>query len=68
EERFTQLDIRFTKNLRIGRYRVQGNLDLYNALNSNSIQSIITTFGPRWRQPLTILDARLLQLSGQISF
>jgi hypothetical protein len=68
EERFTQLDLRMTKNLQVGKYRVQANLDLYNAMNSNSIQSIVTTFGPRWRRPLTVLDGRLMQLSGQISF
>lgn len=68
EKRYTQLDLRLSKTLKLGRARIQGNLDLYNALNSSSILSIVTTYGPRWRRPLSILDARLLQLSGQLSF
>jgi hypothetical protein len=69
EDRIRRLDLRLTKIFRItDRVRLQANLDAYNALNSSAIQALQTTFGPNWLSPLTILDARLLQVSGQLTF
>ena len=51
-----------------GSMRLQANFDLYNALNSSSILAITTAFGPRWRQPTQILDGRLMQFGGQLTF
>jgi hypothetical protein len=69
EGRIRRLDLRVTKIFRLTqRVRFQANLDAYNALNSSAIQSVQTAFGPNWRQPTTILDARLLQVSGVLSF
>ena len=48
--------------------RLQANLDLYNALNSSAIQTLQTRFGPNWLSPTTILDPRLMQVSGQLTF
>ncbi len=39
----------------------------YN-LNASSILTLVTTYGPKWLTPLSVLDARLLQLSFQLSF
>jgi hypothetical protein len=50
------------------RRRLQINLDAYNALNSSGILAVQNTFDARWRLPTTILDPRLFQLSGNISF
>ena len=50
------------------RVKFQANLDAYNTLNSSAVQTIQTTFGPNWLSPTTILDPRILQLSGQLSF
>jgi hypothetical protein len=69
EGRTTRLDLRVTKMLRVSdRLRLQLNMDLYNALNSSDILSITTNFGPRWRQPTQILDPRIMQFSGQVTF
>ena len=38
------------------------------ALNSGAIQTLQTAYGPSWLSPATILDPRIFQLSGQISF
>jgi hypothetical protein len=49
-------------------------LDLYNALNDNSILGLQSTYGPDWRKPIgsgsntAILDARITQISGQFTF
>jgi hypothetical protein len=68
EGRMTRLDLRLTKVIRSGHTRVQLNLDAYNALNSSAILSVNSTFDARWRQPNAVIDPRLLQVSGQISF
>ena len=68
EARIRQLDLRLSKNLRIGRYRVQGNFDAYNALNTSPILSINTRYGTSWRQPTEILAARTLKLGATFSF
>jgi hypothetical protein len=68
EDRTTRLDVRVSKILRYGKYRVQLNIDAYNALNSSSILTVNNTFDSRWRQPDSVIDPRLIQFSGQITF
>jgi hypothetical protein len=68
EGRIRRLDLRLTKNFTFGKYRLQANLDAYNALNSSAIQAINNTYGPAWKTPTQILDPRLFQVSGQFSF
>jgi outer membrane receptor protein involved in Fe transport len=69
EERISRLDLRLSKAIRAGnRIRIQVNLDAYNALNAGSVRAAISTYGARWAQPQQILDARLVQVGGQISF
>ena len=69
EGRIRRLDLRLTKIFQLTtRVRLQANLDAYNALNSSAIQSLQTAYGPSWLSPATILDPRLFQVSGQISF
>ena len=68
ENRIRQLDIRFSKSLHFGRYRVQGNFDAYNALNASPILSMNTRYGSSWRQPTEILAARTIKLGATVSF
>jgi hypothetical protein len=69
EPRVTRLDMRITKLFDLSpRIRLQGNLDIYNALNSSSILTIGTAYGSRWRQPTAIVDPRILQFSAQLTF
>ncbi len=68
EDRIARLDLRLSKSFRFDRVRIQANLDAYNALNANSVRSVISVYGSRWQTPSQILDARLLQFGGQISF
>src|SRR6185295_5089378 len=55
EPRITRLDLRLSKIFNVRRFRFQVNLDAYNALNANSVRAVNNAFGPRWRQPLSIL-------------
>ncbi len=68
EDRRTQLDLRISKIVRIAKTRVQANVDIFNALNASSVLEVNNTFGPQWRQPSRILDARMVQLSARVEF
>lgn len=67
-ERFNQLDVAFNKTIQSGWARLIASLDIYNALNSSSIQNVITAYGPAWRRPTQLLQARLVRLTGTLSF
>jgi hypothetical protein len=66
-ERLTELDLRFSKIVRVGRTRSTLNLDLYNALNGNAVRTLSTTYAS-WQRPTGILDARLFKISAQFDF
>ena len=68
ENRRSQLDLRLTKYVNLGKRRMQANFDLYNALNSADILGENTTFGASWRKPTLILNGRLIQFSANMSF
>ena len=67
-DRFTQLDVALNKTFNVGWSRLVTSLDVYNALNSSSIQGVVAAYGSRWQRPTTFLDARLLRVSATISF
>ena len=69
EDRRTRLDLRFTKLFRVkGRVGIQANTDIYNVMNSNGIQQVTTTYGPRWLLPQNIVEPRVIQFSGRVTF
>jgi hypothetical protein len=69
-DRINQLDLRFAKILRFGRTRAQVGIDLYNAVNSDVIQTYNQTFvpGSSWLVPTAILPARFVKVSAQFDF
>ena len=67
-DRISRLDFRMTKIINVDRFRFQINLDAYNLMNTSDVRSINNAFGPRFGFANTIIDPRLLQLGGQISF
>jgi hypothetical protein len=66
-DRLEQLDLRFTKIVRMGRFRSNLSLDVYNAFNSNVVRSVNNTYSA-WMRPTAILDARLFKLGAQVDF
>lgn len=69
EQRIRRMDLRLSKIFSLGpKVRLQGNLDAYNAFNSNAVQTVNTTFGANWLQPLQVLDPRIFQVSAQLGF
>ena len=67
-DRLDRLDIRISKVIQVGEYRLQINFDAYNALNVSHIRTANASFGRRFLEPNTIIDARLFQFGGQITF
>jgi hypothetical protein len=67
-DRVNQLDLRIAKVMRFSGRRTQVALDLFNAFNSNAVESRTQTFGDRYLVPTGVLTARFLKISGQIDF
>ena len=69
-DRINQLDFRVGKVIRAGRFRTQISLDLYNALNTDAIQTYNQTFvlNGSWLLPNGIIAARFFKITGQIDF
>ena len=68
EQRLTQLDVRLTKNIHIGRARAQVNFDAYNLFNANTVLTRNNTYGATWGQPTAILAGRLFKFGGQVDW
>ncbi len=66
-ERLNQVDMRFTKILRVGGTRMNASVDLYNALNTNAVLAESSAFAT-WRQPQSILTARFAKVNLQLEF
>jgi hypothetical protein len=67
-ERWNQLDVSIRRIFRIGRVQLDGNLDVYNAFNSNVVMQENQNFGSTLGQPQQILQGRLLRISSQLKF
>jgi hypothetical protein len=75
-ERMRQVDLRLTKIVRRGRMRVQGMIDLYNALNASAVLVLNNTYGvtagpltgASWQVPQGILPARVIKFGVQMNF
>lgn len=67
-DRWNELNLSFRKVFKIGKYRVDGAMDVFNALNTNVVLSENQSFGSSLGQPLAVLQGRLLRVSSQIKF
>jgi hypothetical protein len=67
-DRVNQLDLRLTKAVRVGRYRIEAMADFYNVFNVAAVQAYTTTYGPQWLAPSSILQAGFMKLGGRLTF
>jgi hypothetical protein len=70
-DRVSQVDLRFAKIFRLHDLRVKGMIDVYNALNNNTVLFFNSTYGSNgaaWFRPITILPARTMKIGAQIDF
>jgi len=69
--RFNQLDLAVNKTWQLGWARLRTAVDLYNALNSNSVQGVNTAYNltaNTWLKPTQFLDPRLARVTASIDF
>ena len=78
--RFQQLDFSVNKAFNLGWGRLRTALDLYNALNGNSIQNLQSAYGfdgtkgpadisfNKWLKPTQFIDPRLVRVTASIDF
>ena len=67
-DRWNQVDVRFSKRFDVKKMKVSAQLDLFNLLNSNSILSIVETYGSTLNRPQSILQGRLIAAGVQMNF
>ena len=70
-DRVNQLDLRIAKVMTVGRTRVMGTIDFYNAMNANTVltwNNSYVTDGSAWLRPLSILSPRLVKFSARLTF
>jgi hypothetical protein len=68
-DRLNQVDFRFTKIVRTGaRARLDLNVDIYNAFNSDAILTQSNTFGAAWQLPLSVIQPRFVKFSARFDF
>jgi hypothetical protein len=69
-ERVNQLDLSLAKWFPIGHARIQGQLDVFNALNRSDVLSVRSlNYGtPSYLQPSSVLQGRILRLATQLKW
>ena len=68
-DRYTQLDARLTKSLRLAtRTRLRLMADVYNLFNSATSLSHNNTFGGQWLRPQTLMPGRFVKFGAQVDF
>jgi hypothetical protein len=66
--RVTQLDLAFSKVVRVGRLSLTPQVDVFNTLNSNAVLTLRTVYGPTLGYPNTILPGRLVRFQLKYLF
>jgi hypothetical protein len=67
-DRLNQLDVRFAKTITMRGLKLQPQIDLFNALNDNTVLALNNTYGRAWQNPQNVLPGRLVQLGLQVTF
>jgi hypothetical protein len=73
-DRVNQLDVSLAKWFQVGTTRVQGQLDLFNALNRSSVLSVLTSglnyptslVPTTYLQPSSVLQGRIIRIGMQL--
>ena len=69
-DRINQLDINFTKNIKVGRFNIQPKLDMFNVLNVASVTNVLgLNYGTAaYNVPSVILNPRTIQIGANVRF
>jgi len=67
-DRLNQVDLRFSKLFNLGQGRLDLNVDLYNAFNSDAILTQQNAYGATWQNALTVIQPRFVKFSVRYDF
>jgi hypothetical protein len=72
-DRQNVVDMRLAKVVRLGRYKANVGLDIYNLFNSNTATTYENVYDPatngaRWMQPTAVLLPRFMRFNVQVDF
>jgi hypothetical protein len=62
------VDLRLSKRMQLGKARLQGQFDIFNALNANPVTGYTQTLGASYLKVSNILTARLFQVGATLTF
>jgi len=69
EDRATQIDLRFSKRVPLGRnLRILAKADVYNLLNRSAVARQVFTYGPAYGTPTEVMGGRLFKFGAQLDF
>ena len=68
EDRQRQMDLRFTRAIRVVRMTVSPKFDIYNLTNSSAVMGSIAGYGASWLRPTDILTARIVKFGAQVDW
>ncbi|MGE3345773.1 MAG: hypothetical protein AB7L71_20310, partial [Vicinamibacterales bacterium] len=68
DRRLNQLDLRFSKNIRLGKGKIQGIFDVYNVANARTPQSSVSTLGAAYQRIISTLGGRLFKFGATVDF
>ncbi len=68
EPRLNQIDLRFSKTLRLAQFRLRGNLDIANLFNASNVLTLQRRFGPTYLDAIQIMGGRLMKVGVQLDF
>jgi hypothetical protein len=67
-DRLNMVDLRFSKLVNVGQGRIDFNVDLYNAFNSDAILTQQNTYGATWTNPLSVIQPFFVKFSARWDF
>ena len=69
EDRATQIDLRFSKSVPLGRNaRLRGKADFYNVLNRSAVARQNFVYGPAYGLPTEVMGGRLFKFGATLEF
>jgi hypothetical protein len=73
DHNLNQIDLRASKRVGFGRYRLRVDFDVYNVLNSSWPYTVSSTYSTSpttgtWLRPVNVLQSRFFKLGAQLSF
>jgi hypothetical protein len=68
EVRSNQLDLRFSKMIRLRQARLQGMFDIYNIFNGSNVAVATAFYGPAWLRPAEVMGGRVFKFGAQVNF